>query len=70
MNIFCCEYFKEFAGRFHWFNFTDEKRGKIYCMPSIDSFKDDRMWRVNHCPSCGKEIRSIELTEEEFNELL
>ena len=55
----CCESFKDFIPLFDWMLITLEK---IYIMPHI-VVNDDYKLRVNHCPSCGAEVRYIELTE-------
>ena len=55
-----CECFSHFIPLVQWMVTEDGTR----LMPHI---KDgDNRWRINYCPSCGKEVRSIELTEEEF----
>ncbi len=62
-NFICCDYFKEFAGSFVWFYY--EMDGvRIWCMPSMEV--GEHHWRVNHCPSCGKEMRSCLFTDEVY----
>lgn len=53
----CCEYFPKMAHKFKWHSF-EEGGKKVYVMPCIDDL------RINHCPSCGKEVRDIELRDE------
>jgi hypothetical protein len=57
----CCESFKDFIPFFYWMNYCDDDK-IIYIMPYHD-VNDDYKLRVNHCPSCGAEIRDIELTK-------
>lgn len=52
----CCESFKHFINIFYWM-ILDKK----YIMPY--TYVDGIKYRVNHCPSCGAEVRDIELTE-------
>lgn len=64
MNEMCCEAFKSFIPVFKWF----KTESNVFLMPHIECGK--QKMRINHCPSCGKEVRSIELTEEEMKKLL
>ena len=52
----CCESFKHFINIFYWMTLD-----KKYIMPY--TYQDGIKYRVNHCPSCGAEVRDIELTE-------
>jgi len=61
-TILCCDAFKKFIPTFGWMK-TEEN---IFLMPYIQC--GDSKMRIDHCPSCGKEVRSIEFTESEFNE--
>ena len=62
-----CDGFKLVAGKFMWFSV--KTNGKLlYVMPSI--MIDAAYIRVNNCPVCGKEVRDLQITEEEFKELL
>ena len=58
---YCCDGFKKWIPRFHWF--TDEKK-EIVLMPCIDNL------RVNYCPCCGKHIRDVEIPYIEFTEII
>jgi hypothetical protein len=29
------------------------------CVPYINGHSDDNMYRVNNCPSCGKDVRDV-----------
>ena len=62
---FCCEAFKNNLLLFEWFSFG-ESPNKTMVMPIIKETK----CRVNHCFSCGKEVRGIEISEEEFKEII
>ena len=57
---YCCESFKDFIPLFNWMTYNLE--GAKYIMPHI-IVNDNYKLRVNYCPSCGTEIRDIELTE-------
>lgn len=60
-EIFCCEVFKNNLDKFDWYSFG-ETPDKKFVMPIMK----ETQWRVNHCFSCGKEVRSIEVPEEEM----
>ena len=62
-SIKCCEWFPRMMNQFDWFSFLDDKGDKIYCMPCVKDLDDNRQLRVNYCPSCGKEVRGIELKQ-------
>jgi hypothetical protein len=64
-EIFCCEPFKNNLNKFDWYSFG-ETPDKKFVMPIIK----ETNWRVNHCFSCGKEVRGIEVPEEEMLKLL
>lgn len=51
----CCEVLEKLD--IGWMKFEDGSR----CAPYIMGKNDQTMWRVNHCPSCGKYIREIVL---------
>jgi hypothetical protein len=59
MDEYCCNSFKKIALTFSWMSFHDNKNESILCMPYILS--ENIRYRINHCPSCGREIRSIEI---------
>jgi hypothetical protein len=61
---FCCDVFPLIAQRFIWFYYSEADGEKTWAMPAIRIGIVD--WRVNHCPSCGKECRGITLTDEQF----
>jgi hypothetical protein len=62
-NIKCCEYFSKIRHHFDWFNYQNEEGKRIYCMPHLKSCSGYDKLRINYCPSCGKEVSSIELQE-------
>ena len=37
-----------------WMKFDDGTK----CMPYIKDNEDGNMYRINHCPSCGKYVRN------------
>ena len=53
---YCCESFKLLVPSFKWMICLD-----VYVMPYMQVGVSKL--RVNHCPSCGTEVRDIELTE-------
>lgn len=59
MNEYCCNSFTKIAKGISWMQFVDENKETILCMPYIKS--GEIKYRINYCPSCGKEIRSIEI---------
>jgi hypothetical protein len=58
----CCGTFEKYAKEFTWMTLEDYS---IYLMPHIG---DDK-YRINHCPTCGAEIRNVRFTKEEFQAL-
>lgn len=58
--VMCCDSFKKFIPIFKWMQ-TEEK---ICLMPYIQC--GNLKMRINHCPSCGKEVRNIQLTKDEL----
>jgi hypothetical protein len=56
----CCDSFKKFIPIFGWMQIED----KICLMPYIQC--GEQKMRINHCPSCGKYVRDIQLTEDEL----
>jgi hypothetical protein len=49
----CCGVLEKMEIR--WMTLEDGSR----CMPYIIGRSDTNMYRVNHCPSCGKEVRDV-----------
>ena len=64
MKEYCCDIFPKIARSFDWLKREDSNKNHVFCMPHIVS--DGIMYRVNNCPSCGKEIRSIEIQIEKY----
>jgi hypothetical protein len=50
----CCEAFPTLIDTFDWFKEVDRP---VWAMPTIQGTKI----RVNWCPSCGTEVRGIEI---------
>jgi hypothetical protein len=65
---YCCGYFPKIASRFGWFSYTDDSGDEIYLMPYL-SDSDGQKTRINYCPVCGAETRSIRIPEVEFLKL-
>ena len=59
---FCCEVWPLISGYFGWMAY--EHSPSILTMPHIQL--DTAKMRVNFCPSCGKEIRSINMAREDI----
>ena len=64
MKELCCENFSNYAVNFKWFYYEKDNGDKVYCMPCLSNETID--WRINFCPSCGKSVRAIEITEEQY----
>ena len=63
-SVVCCDSFKEFIPQFGWFKTEDG-----FClMPYIQC--GEKKMRINHCPSCGKYVRDIQLSEDELLSLI
>ena len=62
---YCCEVFPKIARSFKWMTANDRT---IYLLPYIEKGSD--LYKVNNCPSCGKYIREIDISETEFKKLL
>ena len=62
---FCCESFPKYAKTFNWMTYVDANKISVYLMPHFSEHK----FRLNHCPTCGANIRSIEIDEQTFNTL-
>lgn len=62
---YCCDIFQFMIPSFAWFKYDDDQEGTIYLMPCIETM-DGEKYRVNHCPSCGKEVRGIMIPEADF----
>ncbi len=66
-EVICCGYFEQTIKNYQWFSRTDKETGnKLLIMPC---FPDNKI-RINNCPSCGKEVRNIEIKEDIFNKHL
>lgn len=63
----CCEAFEKVAKTFHWHTMEYDNR-EVYVVPTI--IANDTKHRVNYCPSCGTEVRDIELDREKWNKII
>ena len=59
-SVMCCDSFSHFIPQFEWFTTEYD----ICLMPYIQS--GDLKMRINHCPSCGKYVRDIQITKKEL----
>lgn len=57
--VMCCAVFEDMAKRLSWMIYEANGQ-RLACVPHIHGSNGER-WRVNHCPSCGREVRSIEV---------
>jgi len=57
----CCDAFKKFARSFKWFNLG----GRYLLMPCLEH--SGANYRINYCPSCGAEIRAVQIPLSAFN---
>ena len=48
----CCDLWSHFLGRFDWMR---DPESDVLLMPHVKT--PSGLWRVNHCPSCGKDVR-------------
>ena len=62
----CCDGFRNMMSTFRWFSYKDDDKTMLV-MPSIDI--NEKHWRINFCPSCGKECRSFTIEKEEYVKL-
>lgn len=51
----CCDVWPKLIARFEWMRYGDWP--DLLTMPHFRVGKD--AWRVNHCPSCGRDVRGI-----------
>jgi hypothetical protein len=65
---FCCKAYEKMAQTFVWFSYVNDRGTKTFCMPSIKV--GEIFLRINHCPSCGKPTRSIEVPEYEYQRIM
>ena len=68
-NKLCCEPFKRFIHQLSWFSYTNDEGEIIILMPCFIG-SDNNKYRINHCPTCGADVRQLKLTENEFIDLM
>ena len=56
-NVICCGVLEKME--LGWMELEDGTK----CMPYIKGNQDENMYRVNHCPSCGKYVWDVMLNE-------
>jgi hypothetical protein len=56
-SVMCCDSFKKNIHNFGWFK-LDHLGEEQYLMPHILGTN----YRINFCPSCGKEVRDVVLS--------
>ena len=62
-NVICCGVFEQTFKNYQWFSMMDADNKKVLVMPCFP----DKKIRINHCPSCGKYIRDIQVPIDVFN---
>ena len=65
----CCEPFKQIIHKVNWFSYTNDEGEIIMVMPNVIG-TDGNKYRINHCPSCGSNIRELKLTKAKFIKLM
>ncbi len=65
----CCDSFKQLIHQINWFSYTDDEGVIIMLMPCFIG-SDNNKYRINHCPTCGTDVRQLKLTETEFINLM
>lgn len=66
MSKFCCKVLPEILKEFNWFTYNDEKTNEeVFLMPYIET-REGVKWKINHCPSCGENIKSIKVNYDEL----
>ena len=63
-NNCTCGKFEEMLIEYKWYEY-EEKGEKHLLMPCMKQTG----FRVNHCPTCGGDVRAIQMTETEYNNL-
>jgi hypothetical protein len=66
-NKLCCDVFPKLFNKINWFSYYSQGV-QILNMPHFITNEGERL-RINHCPSCGTDIRSIEIEEADYIEL-
>ena len=61
-SVMCCDYFEKNIHKFGWFK-IDHLGEEQYLMPHILGTN----YRINFCPSCGKEVRDIILSSDFYH---
>jgi hypothetical protein len=56
----CCDVLEKM--NIGWMKLSDNEK----CMPYIKGYDNEIMYRINYCPSCGKNIRGIILKNENY----
>lgn len=63
---FCCKVLPEILNHFNWMSGEIDGEKKLL-LPHFQTHGFGSLkFRVNHCPSCGAEIRDIQINEEDL----
>lgn len=52
-DVICCGILERM--NISWMEFNDGTK----CIPHIKGLSDGNLYRVNYCPSCGKQVREV-----------
>lgn len=63
----CCDGFEKHAKHLDWMWFNDDNGQNILVMPHILISNTTERLRVNYCPTCGHNIRAIQIPRKQFN---
>lgn len=67
-NKLCCDVFPKLFNKINWFTYNSQGV-QIFNMPHFITNGGERL-RINHCPTCGADVRQLKLTETEFINLM
>jgi hypothetical protein len=67
----CCDAFAKHAKHFDWMSFNDDNGQNILVMPHIlitnHTNNSTERLRVNYCPTCGHNVRAVQIPRKQFN---
>jgi hypothetical protein len=61
-DVICCGVLEQM--HIQWMRMED---GKL-CLPYIHGHSDDNMYKVNNCPSCGKDVRDVMIDSKQLKQ--
>jgi len=61
----CCDTWPKILGAFDWWSVSDNDEFLVMpCIQTVDDSGVQSSWRVNHCPSCGTNLRDTIISRE------